>query len=297
MAGMRIILQSMRLPFLLLTPVCVLLGSGYVHYQGILIDTSLLILVLLGATLSHISVNMINEYLDFTSGLDLHTQKTPFSGGSGALPANPLMALPVLYGGVAALILTVLIGSYLIWDAGKAIMPVGVIGILLIISYTRWLNRLPFICLVAPGTGFGVLMVVGTTIVLSGQLLPSVWLITISPFMLVNNLLLLNQLPDIDADRNAGRRHLPITHGVKVSMAIYTLFAVIAYLSIVYGMLDKTLPPLSLLALLTIPMAAFAIKGGYRYGKHIGSHPVYLGANVAVSLLTPTLTGISLLLA
>ncbi len=41
-------------------------------------------LALLGAFLAHISVNTLNEYFDFKSGLDLETIKTPFSGGSGA---------------------------------------------------------------------------------------------------------------------------------------------------------------------------------------------------------------------
>ena len=287
----------MRLPFLLLTPICVLLGSGFVYYQGISLDTSLLALVLVGAILSHISVNMINEYLDFTSGLDLHTQRTRFSGGSGALPENPVMALPVLYGGVIAMLMAVVIGSYFIWHAGKAILPIGIVGILIIISYTRWLNRSPLLCLTAPGMGFGVLMVLGTTIVLSGQLLPGAWLVTICPFMLVNNLLLLNQLPDIEADRNAGRRHLPITHGVKTSMLVYTLFATSAYLSVIYAVVFQHLPGLSLLCLLTIPLALFAIQGGNRYGKNIGTKPQHLAANVAVSLVTPALVAISLFLA
>ena len=47
-----------------------------------------LILALAGGLLAHISVNALNEYLDFTSGLDLTTLRTPFSGGSGTLPAN-----------------------------------------------------------------------------------------------------------------------------------------------------------------------------------------------------------------
>jgi len=43
-------------------------------------------LALLGAFLAHVSVNTLNEYYDFKSGLDLETIRTPFSGGSGALP-------------------------------------------------------------------------------------------------------------------------------------------------------------------------------------------------------------------
>ena len=296
MNNLLTVLQSMRLPFLLLTPICVLLGSSYIHYLGMPVDILLLTLVLIGATLSHISVNMINEYLDFASGLDLHTDKTPFSGGSGALPANPSMASAVLYTGVSAITLTILIGVYFVWIQGATIVPVGVLGVLIIVTYTQWLNRLPLVCLVAPGIGFGVLMVVGTTIILSGQVVPATWMIAVSPFMLVNNLLLLNQLPDIDADRAAGRRHFPIAYGVRSSIVIYTVFSACAYISIIYPVVTGALPALSLIALLTIPLAVFAIRGGYRHGKNIGSHPVYLAANVATSLLTPALLAVSLFL-
>ena len=80
----RVLLQSMRGPFLVLTPVCVLLGVGTVVANKAPVDWSLLFLCLLGALLAHISVNALNEYADFRSGLDLATLRTPFSGGSGA---------------------------------------------------------------------------------------------------------------------------------------------------------------------------------------------------------------------
>ena len=45
---------------------------------------------------AHLAVNMLNEYFDFKSGLDFKTQRTPFSGGSGTLPANPHLARQAL---------------------------------------------------------------------------------------------------------------------------------------------------------------------------------------------------------
>lgn len=58
--------------------------SGQVHWT----DAAL---ALLGALSAYISVNVFNEYIDFKTGLDLVTRRTPFSGGSGTLPANPEM--------------------------------------------------------------------------------------------------------------------------------------------------------------------------------------------------------------
>ncbi len=44
------------------------------------------LLALLGLLLAHVSVNVLNDYFDYRSGVDLKTQRTPFSGGSGILP-------------------------------------------------------------------------------------------------------------------------------------------------------------------------------------------------------------------
>jgi len=107
------ITKSIRGPFLILTPVCVFLGASIVVASQISVDLQLLLLILLGTVLAHISVNTLNEYLDFKSGLDLTTTKTRFSGGSGALPENPDMANAVLTIGLVSLLATSLIGFFL----------------------------------------------------------------------------------------------------------------------------------------------------------------------------------------
>ena len=71
-----------------------------------------LLLIFVGALVAHVSVNMLNEYQDFINGLDFYTQSTPFSGGSGTLPAVPGLAKPVQLSGIACLLLAVLIGFY-----------------------------------------------------------------------------------------------------------------------------------------------------------------------------------------
>lgn len=67
-----------------------------------------------GATLAHISVNTLNEYEDFKSGLDFQTFKTPFSGGSGTLPNHPNIAPQTLWLGLLSLAVTIGIGLYFV---------------------------------------------------------------------------------------------------------------------------------------------------------------------------------------
>ena len=284
----------MRVPFLVLAPVCVFLGMSTVVANQASVNLVVLVLALAGAFLAHISVNTLNEYFDFKSGLDLETLKTPFSGGSGALPQNPEMVDSVLAVGLASSIFLFMIGSYFVWQFGAGIIPIGITGLVIIATYTGWINKHPFICLVAPGIGFGFLMVAGTQFVLQGEFTPLSWLVAAVPFFLVNNLLLLNQYPDIKADANAGRNHFPIAYGVKRSSLVYGLFTLATAGVIIALILTGHLPMLSLIALLPMPLAIFSFYGAVKHGEAIGSYPQYLGANVAVTILTTLLLGISL---
>lgn len=290
-----VIFSSMRMPFLILTPVCVFLGASVSVANLGSVNIGLLALVLLGATLAHISVNTFNEYFDFKSGLDDITIRTAFSGGSGALPQNPEMAMTVYRLAWITFIATMLIGIFFVWQYGIGIIPVGLLGLVLILTYTLWINRYPLLCLISPGIAFGFLMVVGTQFVLQGEFLSLSWLVASVPFFLVNNLLLLNQYPDIKADSVVGRNHLPIAYGVSTGNMVYGLFVIAATGVIFLGIWTEKFPQLSWIALLPLPLALYALSGAVKYGGNLGSYPQYLAANVAVVILTPLLLGISII--
>jgi 1,4-dihydroxy-2-naphthoate polyprenyltransferase len=289
------ILKSMRLPFLILTPVCVFLGLSIVIANQIKVDRYLLVLTLLGAVLAHIGVNTLNEYDDFKTALDFKTKRTPFSGGSGALPQEPEMAATVLSVGVVSLVAALIIGIFFFWKFGLGVIPIGVAGLVLVVAYTPWITKQPYLCLIAPGLGFGFLIVSGTYFAMTGEYSPLSWLVGIVPFFLVNNLLLLNQYPDIQADREVGRNNLLIAYGTKVANIVYGSFVIMTIVVIIFFVFNGILPILSLIALLPMPLAFFALKGAVKYGDAIGNHPQFLGANVAVVILTPALLGVSII--
>ena len=291
----RTILQATRPSFLILSPVCVFLGTSTAIASQGAIDTTMLVLITVGALCAHISVNTLNEYTDFKSGLDLITIKTPFSGGSGALPGDPAMASMVLAAGLITFSLTLAIGIYFISNHGTLVLPIGIIGLVIILTYSKWLNRWPFLCLIVPGLGFGILMVVGTHYLLTGENTTTAWLAALVPFFLVNNLLLLNQYPDIQADRSVGRNHFPIAFGTTVSSYVYGVFFISAYSTILVGIYYGYFPILSLIAILPIALSLFSAAGALRHAEKIGAYPQHLGANVAATLLTPLLLGISIL--
>ncbi len=287
----------MRLPFLILTPVSIFLGFATALASAVQINYFDLFLVFVGGVLAHISVNTFNEYYDFRSGLDAKTTKTPFSGGSGALIENPEAVNAVFYVAILSLVLTMLIGIYFTLNLGWVIFSVGVIGVLIIVTYTQWLNRYPFLCLVSPGIGFGPLMVVGTHMILTGEYSMQAFWASLVPFFLVNNLLLLNQFPDIEADKSIGRRHFPIVYGVNKSILLYGVFILAACGMIVVGINMELMPKLSLISLIPIAVSVGVFFGIRTHTSSLQKMIPYLGMNVAVTVLTPLLLGISIILA
>lgn len=296
MNDLKILMQSMRMPFLILTLACVFLGASVVIAKQTTLNLPLLALALLGALLAHISVNTLNEYFDFKSGLDFETIKTPFSGGSGALPQNPEMVGVVLTVAIISSTALLMIGSFFVWQYGAGIVPIGLAGMVIIATYTSWINKYPFSCLLAPGFGFGFLMVAGTQFVLQGEYLSLTWIVAAVPFFLVNNLLLLNQYPDIQADKKIGRNHFPIAYGVNRSNMVYGVFALAAMVVIITGVYFEYFPRLSLIALLPMSLAFYSLRGAIKHGENIGAFPKYLAANVAATILTTFLLGLSLIL-
>ncbi|MEZ5740613.1 MAG: prenyltransferase [Burkholderiaceae bacterium] len=285
--------RAMRPPFLLLTLASVLLGWGTVAASLPDPLPGRLFIVLVGAICAHISVNALNEYLDYRSGLDLRTEATPFSGGSKALVIEPRALTLVGLAAALSLAVTILSGLWLVAQTGMALVPIGIAGVMIIVTYTSWLNRQPWLCLVAPGLAFGPLMVVGSALALSGTPSASVWLAAAVPFFLANNLLLLNQWPDRIADASVGRRHFPIAYGEQASLRVYALSAAGAGIAIVAGVLSGSFASAALLA--TLPL--LACLQAFRVARHAQDTAALLPAlrwNVIAALATPSVLGLSL---
>ena len=298
MKDLKALLGPARVPFLTLPPVVTLLGlgtamwrtGGQVHYWYFL-------LALIGGLAAHVSVNALNEYSDYKTGLDDLTQRTPFSGGSGALQAQPDLAKKALWLGVISALVVLLIGVFFLWKWGWGIVPLGVLGLIVIIAYTPLLTHVPLACLIAPGLGFGMLMVMGTDFVLTGSYSWAAFWAALVPFFLVNDLLLLNQFPDVEADKQVGRRHYPMVIGRQKSVTLYGVQLALAYLAIIIGVALGFLPWPTLLGLLTIIIAIPTYKGARAYADDMENLIPFLGKNVLINLATPLLMAAGLIIA
>ncbi|UCH85765.1 MAG: prenyltransferase [Candidatus Latescibacterota bacterium] len=287
----------MRLPFIILTPACVVLGLGTAVWTNGSVNVLHVVLAFIGAVASHVSVNAFNEYFDFKSGLDFKTQRTPFSGGSGTLPEKPELARQALATAIISLAVVCAVGVYFLSVWGLALLPLGLAGVIVVVAYTPWFAHNAILCLVAPGVGFGSLMVVGTHFVLTGEYSWIAFVASLVPFFLVSNLLLLNQFPDVEADRSVGRKNFPILIGRRASSLIYGAFLLLAFLSIVFGVVFDFLPKSCLIALVALVLAFPAMIGAYRNADDIKKLIPALGMNVLINIITPVLVEVGLFIA
>ncbi|TET26583.1 MAG: prenyltransferase [Dehalococcoidia bacterium] len=283
-----------RPQFLLLSVVLAFLGTSIAWYDGYF-HFGYAVLAFLGLLLAHISVNVLNDYFDYRSGIDLATKRTPFSGGSGILPASLLKPGQVLWLGLISLLLAIPIGVYFVVLRGWLLLPLLLVAALCVLLYTPFILRLRWPEW-APGLGMGFLPVLGVYFVQTGDYNLPLLIAAVPSGILVHNLLLLNEFPDVDADKKASRKTLPIIIGRKKAGVVYSVLTVVIYLWIIGGVVVGKMPPLSLIALLTLPLAIKAIGGALKPEEMSRLVPA-MANNVLVVLLTQLLLGIGYILA
>lgn len=287
MHQLHTILQSFRPPFLLLTIVCVLLGATLASMSVPQMNMTHLLFATIGALAAHASVNSFNEYFDYKSGLDANTERTPFSGGSGGLVQNPQALTGVLVAAIVCLLICFLVGVYFWLISDPIIVLLGSLGILTIVLYTNVFNRYPWICWIAPGFGFGTLMTLGVCIVLGGQISLLSIIVSLIPLLLTNNLLLLNQFPDIKADKMVGRNTLPLAYGRIFCIHIMGITYLCAMLLILLLVIVFELHPVALSALVPLSIGLVIYKKLFTaYTSPLTLIPL-MGLNVGVTLITP----------
>ena len=110
---MKSYLGVARANFLLLPVTLVAVGAAAAACDGAF-DLVTTIAALLGLVALHAAVNAFNEYSDFRRGIDLETERTPFSGGSGTLPGGEpaRIALGV---GIGGSVFGIIVGIYFLY--------------------------------------------------------------------------------------------------------------------------------------------------------------------------------------
>lgn len=290
---LKVWMLETRPQFLILSVVLAFLGTSLAWHDGHW-NIGHALLAAFGLVLTHISVNTLNDYFDYRSGIDLAVRRTPFSGGSGILPAGLLRPQQALWLGVGSLLLAVPIGAYFVIVKGQGLLPLLLVALACVVLYTPLALKTPYPEWVA-GLGLGVLPVLGIYYALVGTYTWPVIFASIPSGILVLNLLLLNEFPDVEADRQGGRKTTPIMSGGAGASVVYAATTALTYAWIVAGVVARVMPIYAVVALLTVPLAIKAVRGARRFPDRAELIPA-MGNNVLVVLLTQVLLGLAYIL-
>lgn len=272
-----------RAPFLLLPPTLIAAGAAAGAYYGAF-DLGRSLLAVVGLVALHMAVNIFNEWSDMRTGIDLETERTPFSGGSGTLPAGRMSLTTAFRFGVGCAAVGFAIGVYFLDRIGMPFVPLLVVGALLVVGYTDFLARIG-IGEIAAGLGLGGLPVLGAAMAQNGTLGPAAWAVAVPPTFMTFNLLLLNEFPDEAADRAGGRRNLVLLLGRPGAAWVYALAGITVPVWIVLAVVLRVLPPHALAAAVPSLLLVKPLAWAFRDPDQPVPVPA-MGANVMWNLAT-----------
>ena len=284
-----------RFQFLPLTVIMVSLGTAIGAYEGYF-HFGHFLLAMIGSILVHITVNVINDYHDFVDGIDLNTQRTPFSGGSGMLPLNLLKPKQAFWFATTCLLIAMVIGFYFVMIKGWLLFPLLLVAGFSAYFYNVYLSKW-FMGEIFAGLGFGPLLVLGSYYVQTGRYSWGTLVASLAPGILTSNLLFLNEFPDQEADQKGGRRHFVISLGKKYASYLFVALLIASYLCILIGVFTKMMPVVTLIGVGTIGFGWKAAKGALKYYDNTEKLVPILGANVITILGTQALLAVGYVIA
>ena len=250
-------LRIVRIKFLLASIISVFLGLAINWWQNTTINLEFAVLTFAGVIALHASVDLLNDYWDYKRNIDTETKRTKFSGGTGVLPEGLLNPSEVYRAGIILLVVGALIGAYFVFERG---ITIAIILGFAIISIYFYSTRI-----VDSGLGEvfvaikGAMIVLGTYFVQASHITAEPILAGIVSGILSSTVLFVNSFPDHDADKSHGRRTLVILLGKAKAASSIWIFPTISYGVIITAVALHFFPIVSLITLVTIPIA---IKSG-----------------------------------
>lgn len=235
------------------------------------------LLSLLGLILWQVSVQLLNDYYDYKSGIDLYTQRTRFSGGSGILPSQILKAKSVFTLGLISFALALPIWSYLVIEKGLLLLPVIIIGGICLLLYTPVLTKWR-VAELATGLCLGLLPILMFYFAQTGSYTKGVAAAAVASGILMFELHLLNGFPDVEADKIGGRRTIPIVLGICKANLIYLYGTIVFYIWVISWVVVGIMPQATLLSLLTIPVTVLLFRANNKNSEKLKNYAPVLWA-------------------
>jgi len=273
-------LRELRAPFFTASIVPITLGAAVSwYYSGFF--SPWIFLLSLGVTIClHAGANVVNDYFDFKSGCDVVNKEfvPMFSGGSRLLVEGILTPTGVYAYAISFFVLAALSSLLLFMIRGWIIILIVASGIVTGYFYTTRLATRG-IGELAVGLEFGPIAVIGSYFVQTGLIDFNPLWASIPVGLMIANILWINEVPDIKADTESGKKTLVARMGKRKAIRSFKAILILTYSAIIIGVLLDLLPLLTLLALITIPLALGAAKSA---SDHVKKNRPLIPANAGM---------------
>ncbi len=207
----------------------------------------------LGALLLQVGSNLANDVYDFERGADREGRTGPLRVTQAGLltPEQVRRGMAVVFGA------SMLVGIYLTAVAGWQVIAIGLAAIGAAIAYTGGPWPLGY-----NGLGelfvlvfFGFVAVCGTAFVQAGAVPRPAWPAGLAAGCLASAILVVNNVRDVEQDRLAGKRTLPVRFGRGWGVGEYAVLMALGFLVPVATVLAGEQPLTVLLVLVAAPLA------------------------------------------
>jgi 1,4-dihydroxy-2-naphthoate octaprenyltransferase len=193
-----------------------------------------LALTVLGIFSLEVAKNASGEIVDFDSGTDAAVapqDRSPFSGGKRVLVDSLLTRKQTAQIAVFCYATACAIGLVIAVGREMRILPICALGLGLAWFYHGGTVRLSYRGLgeLAVALAYGPLLVSGAYLVQTGYLSAPLLHAGMALGLLVAAFLWINQFPDLDADRTAGKRNLVVRLGRERAALVFAVIVFAAY--------------------------------------------------------------------
>ena len=248
----------------------VLTGSAWGAYAAQQFDAVVFLLALIATVCVHAASNVLNDVGDEIIGTDrANTQRIyPYTGGSRFIQTGILSQSRMARLGVALLVIAAVAGAGLLIERGPLILLFGAAGIALCVLYSLGPVKLSTLGLgeLAVGVGLGVLPVVGAAWLQGAVIDSTLVLFSIPVAVWVAAILLVNEVPDIEADAACGKNTLPVRLGLDGTARLYLGMQLAAALIVLLLTVQGFLPLLAPLVPIGLLLLAWKASSGIRTG-------------------------------
>jgi len=258
---MNVYLKALRAPFLVGSLIPVIIGSALAFSEKNF-SISFFLITALGVAALHLGANLLNDYCDARGSDSINVRLTPFSGGSRVIQNREIAPWTILLMSSVFFALGLAVGVWLVYLGRPFVIAIGLFGFV-----AGWAYSAPPLQLMSRGWGevliffaFGPFITLGTYYVMSGSLSWQAFALGFPQGFFIVGVIWINQFPDYQADREAGKKNLVVKWGPDICRYLYCVIMLLAFVVVIFLISIVGFSYLIMLSFVALPLAAKAMK-------------------------------------